>query len=78
MTDSSSSSSNNNTDILRWIPNTGKTSFVWKFFQAKTNGRVYCHKIDKAATGHDNDCDYNCAYKSQISFILYHIHNFHK
>ena len=64
MTDSSSSSSNNNTDIPRWIPNTGKTSFVWKFFQAKTNGRAYCRKIDKATTGHDNECGYNCAYTS--------------
>jgi len=38
---------NSNTIIIpdeepQWISNTGKTSFVWKFFQAKTNGRAYC------------------------------------
>jgi len=68
----------NNTDISQWIPNTGKTSFVWKFFQTKTDGRAYCRKIDKEVTGHDNECGYNCAYKSQTSSMLYHIHNFHK
>ena len=42
---------NSNTIIIsdeesQWIPNTGKSSFVWKFFQAKTNGRAYCRYID--------------------------------
>ena len=79
MTSSNHHSSNSATsDIPQWIPNTGKTSFVWKYFQAKTNGRAYCRKIDKAATGHGNECGYNCAYKSQTSSMLYHIHNFHK
>ena len=30
----------------QWISNVGKTSFVWKFFQAKTNGHAYCRYLD--------------------------------
>ena len=45
---------NSNTIIIpdeesQWIPNTGKTSFVWKFFQAKTNGHTYCRYIDNTS-----------------------------
>jgi hypothetical protein len=47
-------------DDPEWIPNTGKTSFVWIFFQAKTDGRAYCRKIDKEVTGHDEECGYSC------------------
>ena len=59
----------------QWISNTGKTSFVWKFFQAKTNGRAYCRYKDNDS---DNECGYNCIYKTQTSSMIYHINNTHK
>src|SRR5436190_22433113 len=66
---------NSNTIIIpdkesQWIPNTEKTSFVWKFFQAKTNG--YCRYIDN--TGDNNkECGHSCIYKTQTSSMMYHI-----
>src|SRR5688572_16959683 len=72
---------NSNTIIIseepQWIPNTGKTSFVWKFFQAKTNGRAYCRYVDK--TGDNNEeCGHSCVYKTQTSSMMYHINTVHK
>ena len=63
---------------LQWVSNTGKTSFVWKFFQAKTDGCTYCRKIDKEVIKNDEECGYSCIYKTQTSSMLYHIHIFHK
>ncbi|CAG8617367.1 17179_t:CDS:2 [Funneliformis caledonium] len=61
----------------QWIPNTGKTSFVWKFFQAKTDGRAYCRYIDNNSND-EGECNYCCIYKSQTSSMIYHIQNVHK
>jgi hypothetical protein len=61
----------------QWIPNTGKTSFVWKFFQAKTDGRAYCRYIDNNSND-KGECNYSCIYKSQTSSMIYHIQNVHK
>ena len=58
----------------QWISNNGKTSFVWKFFQAKTNGRAYCRYRDD----NNEECGYSCVYKTQTSSMLYHINNMHK
>src|ERR1041385_9080653 len=60
---------NSNTIIIpdeepQWISNTGKTSFVWKFFQAKTNGRAYCRYIDNT-NDNNEDCGHSCVYKTQ-------------
>src|ERR1700722_20869188 len=60
----------------QWSPNTGRTSFVWKFFQAKTDGRAYCRYIIN--NEEEEECGYSCAYKSQTSSIIYHIQNIHK
>ncbi|GES99626.1 zinc finger BED domain-containing protein 1-like [Rhizophagus clarus] len=59
----------------QWTSNTGKTSFVWKFFQAKTNGRAYCRYIDN---DNGDECRYSCVYKTQTSTMIYHINNVHK
>jgi len=61
----------------QWISNVGKTSFVWKFFQAKTNGRAYCRYIDND-NDNNEECGHSCVYKSQTSSMLYHINNVHK
>ena len=61
----------------QWIPNTGKTSFVWKFFQAKTDGRAYCRYVDKSSNNNE-ECGYSCVYKTQTSSMLYHINTTHK
>ena len=71
---------NSNTIIIpeeepQWISNTGKTSFVWKFFQAKTNGRAYCRYNDN---DNGDECGYSCVYKTQTSTMIYHINNVHK
>jgi hypothetical protein len=59
----------------KWIPNTGRTSFVWKFFQAKTDGRAYCRYI---IDNNNKECGYSCIYKSQTSSMIYHVQNVHK
>lgn len=72
---------NSNTIIIipeeesQWISNNGKTSFVWNFFQAKTNGRAYCRYKD---SDNNEECGYSCVYKTQTSSMLYHINNTHK
>jgi len=63
----------------QWVPNTGRTSFVWNFFQAKTDGRAYCRYILDNNSNNNEECGYSCIYKSQTSsMILYHIQNVHK
>jgi len=62
----------------QWIPNTGKTSFVWKFFQAKTNGRAYCRYVADKSSNDSEECGYSCVYKTQTSSMLYHINTTHK
>ena len=59
----------------QWISNVGKTSFVWKFFQAKTNGCAYCRYKDN---DDGDECKYSCIYKTQTSTMIYHINNVHK
>jgi|SRR5271154_6105826 hypothetical protein len=82
-----SKNSNSNTIIIpteeprepdepQWLPNTGRTSFVWKFFQAKTNGRAYCRYI--IDNNSNKECEYSCIFKSQTSSMIYHIQNVHK
>ena len=61
----------------QWISNVGKTSFVWKFFQAKTNGRAYCRYIDKDSDNNE-ECGHSCVYKTQTSSMIYHINTMHK
>ena len=46
----------------QWIANTGRTSFVWKFFQAKTDGRAYCKYINNNSINNE-ECGYSCIYK---------------
>lgn len=60
---------------LQWVSNTGKSSFVWKFFQAKTDGRAYCRYIDN---DDNKECGYSCIYKTQTSSMIYHINSIHK
>ena len=72
---------NSNTIIIpdeepQWISNTGKTSFVWKFFQAKTNGRAYCRYIDNT-NDNNEECGHSCVYKTQTSSMMYHINTVH-
>ena len=62
---------------LQWIFNTGKTSFVWKFFQAKTDGRAYCRYVNRNGDNND-ECGHSCVYKSQTSSMMYHINTVHK
>src|SRR3954470_7372837 len=73
--------SNSNAIIIteepEWISNTEKTSFVWKFFQAKTNGRAYCRYIDKNSDNND-ECVHSCVYKTQTSSMMYYINTVHK
>src|SRR4051812_40506499 len=74
---------NSNTIIIpekekpQWIPNTGKTSFVWKFFQAKTNGCAYCRYVNKTDDNNE-ECGHGCVYKTQTSSMMYHINTVHK
>ncbi|GES84628.1 hypothetical protein GLOIN_2v1766858 [Rhizophagus clarus] len=64
----------NDPEEPKWIPNTRRTSFVWKFFQAKTDSCAYCRYI----ADNNEECRYSCIYKSQTSSMIYHIQNVHK
>src|SRR4051794_14661595 len=74
---------NSNTIIIpeekepQWIPNTEKTSFVWKFFQVKTNGHAYCRYVNKTDDNNE-ECGHSCVYKTQTSSMMYHINTVHK
>ncbi len=63
---------------LQWVNlGTNKTSWVWKHFGIKTDGRAYCrYKVLKNGT--EEECNYNCVYNTQTSTQQYHLNSVHK
>ena len=54
-----------------------KTSWVWKYFGVKTDGRAYCRYIlNKNET--EEECGWNCVYNSRTSSMNHHLGSIHK
>src|SRR6266542_949492 len=61
----------------QWIdlgPN--KTSWVWKHFGVKTDGRAYC-RYNVLRNGVEEECNYSCVYNSRTSTQLHHLSSIH-
>jgi len=69
---------NDQQEVLQWVElGSNKTSWVWKHFGVKTDGRAYCqYKILK--NGVEEECNYSCIYNSQTSTQQYHLNSIHK
>lgn len=63
---------------LQWV-NLGnnKTSWVWKYFGVKTDGRAYC-KYMLNENEIEVECGWNCVYNSQTSSMNHHLGTVHK
>ena len=70
--------SNINNDILeesQWVDlRKNKTSWIWKHFGVKTDGRVYC----RYKNGSEEECGWNCVYNSQTNSMNHHLGSVHK
>ena len=51
-----------------------KTSWIWKHFRVKTNGRAYC----RYKNGSEEECGWNCVYNSQTSSMNHHLGSVYK
>ena len=69
---------NDQQEVLQWVElGSNKTSWVWKHFGVKTDGRTYYrYKILK--NGVEEECNYSCIYNSQTSTQQYHLNSIHK
>ncbi|CAG8508994.1 1632_t:CDS:2 [Dentiscutata heterogama] len=72
---------NNDNDLLFEVPQwvdigNNKTSFVWKHFGLKTDGRAYCRYI--VNQDEETECGWNCIYNSQTSSMIHHLGSAHK
>jgi hypothetical protein len=70
-----SNASDDNSSEHQWV-NLGKnkTSWIWKYFGVKTDGRAYC----KYKNGSEKECDWSCVYNSQTSSMNHHLGSVHK
>lgn len=54
-----------------------KTSWIWKHFGVKTDGRAYCrYTLNK--NGSEEECGWSCVYNSQTSSMNHHLGSVHK
>jgi len=62
----------------QWVDlGNNKTSWIWKYFGVKTDGRAYCKYIlNKNEI--EAECGWNCAYNSQTSSMNHHLNTVHK
>ncbi len=73
-----SSNQQEETQELQWVDlGANKTSWIWRHFGIKTDGRAYCrYKVLK--NGIEEECNYNCVYNTQTSTQQYHLNSVHK
>src|SRR5579859_1040460 len=62
----------------QWVDiGNNKTSWIWKYFGVKTDGRAYCKYILNE-NEIEAECGWSCVYNSQTSSMNHHLDNVHK
>ena len=62
----------------QWVDlGNNKTSWVWKYFGIKTNGRAYCRYILNK-NENEEECGWSCVHNSQTSNMNHHLNTVHK
>jgi hypothetical protein len=62
----------------QWVDlGNNKTSWIWKYFGVKTNGRAYCKYILNK-NEEEMECGWSCVYNSQTSSMNHHLGAVHK